>query len=317
MQMIRTVRGDVAPSTLGRVNYHEHFFQASPLLPGDELDDEDRSTTEAVDVRAHGIETVVDATPIGLGRRPESLRRLSERSGLHVIASTGVHRPEHYATSHWIHDLDEEGLAAWFHADLTRGCVLKDAPQVSDDNPARTDVCAGLIKVGIGYWSLPPLARRSIAAAGIARAATGAPMMIHLEHCSAGHEVLNRLEEEGVPASAVALAHVDRVPDPGLHASLAARGAYLGYDGCARYAAWPESVLLECMADVLARGHGDKVLLGGDVARASRFLAYGGMPGMRYLTQRYVPRIRESLGDDVQKMLIVNPANWLTWRAHS
>ena len=50
-----------------------------------------------------------------------------------------------------------------------------------------------------------------------------------------------------MPASAVALAHVDRNPDPGLHAELAAAGAYLGYDGFARSQRWPDSVLLECL----------------------------------------------------------------------
>lgn len=311
--MIRTVRGDITPDVLGPVNYHEHFFQVTPLLPGDELDHEGRSTDEAIDVRAHGIRTVVDATPIGLGRRPEALDRLARRADLHVVATTGVHRPEHYSPSHWIHDLDENALASWFIADLTRGCPSADTLGPAGVDASRTDVRAGVIKIGLGYWSIPPLARRGIGAAGIARAGTGAPVMVHLEHCSAAHEVLDRLDRVGVAASAVALAHVDRVPDPGLHASLAERGAYLGYDGCARYVAGPESTIIACLADVVARGHADKVLLGGDVARASRFLAYGGMPGMRYLTERYAPRLRDVIGDGIERLLIDNPAAWLSW----
>jgi predicted metal-dependent phosphotriesterase family hydrolase len=35
---VSTVLGDVAASDLGRTNYHEHLFQVSPLLPGDEPD---------------------------------------------------------------------------------------------------------------------------------------------------------------------------------------------------------------------------------------------------------------------------------------
>ena len=35
--MIRTVLGDIDPTTLGPTNYHEHLFQVSPLLRGDEL----------------------------------------------------------------------------------------------------------------------------------------------------------------------------------------------------------------------------------------------------------------------------------------
>lgn len=45
--MIRTVLGDIDATELGATNYHEHLFQVSPLLPGDELDDEDASRAAA------------------------------------------------------------------------------------------------------------------------------------------------------------------------------------------------------------------------------------------------------------------------------
>lgn len=314
MGTVRTVLGDLAADRLGRVNYHEHFFQVTPLLPGDALDDERASTAEATDLREHGTDTVVDATPLGLGRSPAALARLSAASGLTVVATTGLHRPEHYGDGHWVHALSEQRLADRFIRDLLQGCATEDTEVSARGGGEQTDVRAGVLKVGTGYWSVPPLARRAITAVGAAHARTGAPVMVHLEHCSTGHEVLDLLGGEGVPAEAVALAHVDRVPDPGLHASLAERGAYLGYDGAARYASVPESELLACLSAVVGLGHGDRVLLGGDVARASRYLAYGGLPGMRYLTERYLPRVRAALGEQAtQAVLVDNPARWLSW----
>ena len=53
-------------------------------------------------------------------------------------------------------------------------------------------------------------------------------VMVHLEHGSAAFEVLALLADNGVPAAATVLAHIDRNPDPGLHAEIAAAGAYLG-----------------------------------------------------------------------------------------
>ncbi len=69
---VRTAMGDVAPETLGRVDYHEHLFQVSPLLPGDDLDDEDAALEETRQFAASGFETMVDATPSASGavRRP-------------------------------------------------------------------------------------------------------------------------------------------------------------------------------------------------------------------------------------------------------
>jgi phosphotriesterase-related protein len=117
-----------------------------------------------------------------------------------------------------------------------------------------------------------------------------------------------------VAPSRVALAHVDRNPDPGLHSELASRGAFLGYDGPARARSAPDSVVLDCLARVAHAGHADAVLLGGDVARAGRFTSYGGMPGMAYLGDRFVPRLRRQVGEDVtHQVLVSNPARWLAW----
>jgi phosphotriesterase-related protein len=56
------------------------------------------------------------------------------------------------------------------------------------------------------------------------------------------------------------------------------------------------------------------VLLGGDVARATRYIAYGGMPGLAYLGRRFVPRMRDRLGDELtDRILVDNPSRWLAW----
>jgi phosphotriesterase-related protein len=54
------------------------------------------------------------------------------------------------------------------------------------------------------------------------------------------------------------------------------------------------------------------VLLGGDVGRSSRFRSYGGIPGMDYLARRFVPRVRQTVGDDAtDRILRDNPHRWL------
>ena len=89
--------------------------------------------------------------------------------------------------------------------------------------------------------------------------------MVHLEHRTAAWEVLELLEADGVPASRVVLAHIDRNLDAGLHTELAAAGAYLGYDGVARHREAPDSAIIDILARVVADGGGERVLLGGDV----------------------------------------------------
>jgi phosphotriesterase-related protein len=309
--MIRTVSGDVDPRVLGRVDYHEHLFQVSPLLPGDDLDDEDASRAEAQHLRNSGFTAMVDATPIGLGRRPAALARIAADARLHVVATTGVHRDAHYRSGHWLPERSAEELARLFVRDLVDGMPESDEPGAPP-----TGVRAGLLKAGIDYWSISPTARRVLEAIGRAHEATGAPVMVHLEHGTAAFEVLDLLAGHGVSADAVALAHIDRNPDPGLHAELAATGAYLGYDGVARHKDWPDSVVLDCLVAAAVRGAADRILLGGDVARRSRYAAYGGMPGLAFLGERFLPRmVREGGRELADRVLTANPARWLTLRA--
>lgn len=315
---IRTVLGDIAPETLGRVNYHEHLFQATPLLPGDELDDEGMSRAEAVSMRGDGIDAMVDATPWGLGRDPEAVARISRETALGVIATSGFHREAHYAGRDDVLGLRVEQMARQAEMELVDGQPADDLGVGSAARiavgPGGSAVRAGILKAGVGYWSITPFERRALDAVASAHRATGAPVMVHLEHGSCAHEVLDALVSQGVAEERVALAHIDRSPDPILYAELASRGAYLGCDGAARLREWPESMLIAAIAAVCAAGHEDRVLLGGDVARRSRYLAYGGVPGLRYLTARFIPRLESHTGERaIRAFLTDNPRRLLTW----
>lgn len=316
--MIRTVLGDVEPDSLGATNYHEHLFQVTPLLPGDELDDEERSGAEAAALRDSGFAAMVDATPFGLGRDPAAVARISARTGLRVVATTGRHREAHYAASHPTRQADVEALTRLFVADVTQGMPASDDAADGDRavGPDGAPVRAGLLKGGIDYWRISAFERTTLDALAATHRETGAAIMVHLEFCTAAHEVLDILGDQGVAPDRVVLAHADRDPDAGLHASLAQRGAYLGYDGAARPRTRSDAELLALTAAVVDAGAVDRILLGGDVARATRYLAYGGMPGLAYLGERYVPRLRALVGDEaVDRMLIANPARLLALTA--
>lgn len=313
--VVTTVLGEVPVAGLGRTDYHEHVFQVSPLLPGDELDDEACSRAEVASLRASGFPTMVDATPIGLGRRPAALARVAADEGMQVVATTGAHREAHYGPGHWLVGLTEDQLADRFSGDVLEGQPAVDGPRPGPlaAGPDGAPVRAGVVKAGVGYWSISAFEQRVLAAVAATWTRTGAAVMVHLEHGSAAFEVLSVLAGHGVPASAVALAHVDRNPDPGLHAELAAAGAYLGYDGWARSQRWPDSVLLDCLQRAAERGAAERLLLGGDVARASRYRGYGGMPGLAYLGDRVLPRLqRETSAELVAALLVANPARWLS-----
>lgn len=306
-EVVRTVLGDIDPAGLGRTDYHEHLIQVTRLLPDDALDDVDRSAEEAASLRDAGMDALIELTPIGLGRDPTAMRTIAARTGMHVVAATGVHREAHYGEDHPLRRLDEEALTARFVGELTDAVDANDAG-VGAPRLLR-GVRAGVIKVGAGYWSIGAFERKILAAAAAAQTITGAAIVCHLEHGTAAWEVLACLRSAGAAADRLVFAHMDRNPDPGLHADLAAAGPYLGYDGMARTKYWPDSILIDCLIDVAERGGADRLLLGGDVARRSAFSSYGGLPGMAYLPSRFVPRLEQEAGAQlVEQLLIRNPA---------
>lgn len=320
-QTVRTVLGDINPDLLGRTNYHEHLFHKSPLLVGDDLDDEHLSGCELRALGQSGFDSMVDATPIGLGRSTEALARLSNATGVAVIAATGRHRDAHYAGNEWITYFGEEQWTEIFVRELCVGMANDDdsyrTTAIQDVKTAKTgggeNIRAGFIKVGIDYWNISTDERQVLAAASRAHLLTGAPIMVHTEYCTAALEVLDIFAGHGVTADRVVIAHADKNPDAGLHASIAERGAYLGYDGAGRHKDHPDSLLITTLTEVVERGHADRILVGADVARRSRFQAYGGMPGLAYLGASYIPRVEQSIGTELlNQILVVNPARFFT-----
>lgn len=301
-----SVTGPVPASSLGPVDAHEHLFLRSPALPGQEFDDLERSIAEASEGRATGIGAVVEMTPIGCGRRPDLMRALSEATGLPVIAATGYHRDAHYPDGHWVHDASVETLADRIVTDLELGMHPADWVDPERElDPAR----AGAIKAGASYHRITPSEERRLRAAAIGSRRTGAAILVHCEVGTAAHDIVDLLAAEGVAPDRVILAHLDRNPDPGLHVEVAARGVRLEYDTVGRIKYRPDSVLLDLIASMVDAGHRERLMLGLDLGRRDYLRAYGGGPGMRYLMETFVPRLRRRIGDDAtDAILCANPA---------
>jgi predicted metal-dependent phosphotriesterase family hydrolase len=300
-----TVNGPLPASAMGVVDSHDHLFIASPALPGGEIDDPERVTVEVQEAKATGVGTIVELTPIGLGRRPDLMRQVSTETGVAVIAATGFHRDAHYPAGHWVHDAPTDLLTRRMLADLTGGMHPRDWQDDSPPDPAR----AGVIKMGASYQHISPGERRRLEAAAAASAASGVAIVVHTEIGTCGPEVIDVLEAAGAVADRIVLAHMDRNPDLELHAEIAAHGVTLVYDTIGRIKYRPDSVLLDLVEAMVGAGHGGQVVLGLDLGVRDYFRAYGGGPGMRTLMASFVPRLRRRIGDGAtDAMLIANPA---------
>lgn len=289
MSIVRTVLGDVDPSELGPCDAHEHLFLVTPIQPGDDFTDVGKAIEEARTLVDAGGRALVDWTPIGLGRDLDGLAAVARETGLHVVAATGLHRDAHYAADDPLRAEPVDALADRFAADLADRC--------------------GVVKLGASYHQLKPFERKAFEAAAAAHARTGAPVCVHTEHGTMGLAIVERLRDLGVPPESVVLAHLDRNPDAGEHAETGATGAWLQLDGPGRTKYWPDSTILQLVADLAERGLADRLLLGGDTGRASMMRAYGGGPGLDYVFARFKPRLERELGAELaERIFVANPA---------
>jgi phosphotriesterase-related protein len=245
-------------------------------------------------------------TPIGLGRRPDLLRRVAEATGVNVIGASGFHRDAHYPPDHWVHAASVETLTERILADLRDGMHPADwTDPAAPPDRAR----AGAIKGGGSYHHVTASERRRLEAIANAARETGVAVLVHCEVGTYGPEIVDLLEGWGLPPDRLALAHLDRNPDWELHAGITARGVTLEYDTVGRTKYHPDSMVLDLIERVASAGHLDRIVLGIDTARPGMLRSYGGGPGLRYLMDRFVPRIGQRLGDDaVQRILVANPA---------
>lgn len=291
-----TVLGLIPAEQLGVADSHDHLFLHSPALPGQDFDDVDRAIEEVRDAKRSGLQSIVEATPIGLGRDPAGMRAVAEATGVHIVAATGYHRDAHYPQGHWVREASVDVLAQHILSDLKDGM---------DSDQAR----AGVIKAGASYQHISALEERRLIAAAIGHRETGAPILVHTEIGTCGHAIIDLLVRESVNPERIILAHLDRNPDLELHIEVASRGVTLGYDTVGRIKYRPDSQLLDLIHGVVDAGQAGRVLLGLDLGQRDYFHSYGGGPGLTYLMDTFVPRLRKRIGSDTtDKILVENAA---------
>ena len=312
MSVVRTVLGDVPSDRLGMCWAHEHLVidGGVPKLVNPELSLQrvEDAVAELAPCVAAGLGAVVDAMPADAGRNVAKLAAISRRTGVHVVAATGLHHARFYGERHWGELLEPEELAGLFAAEVSDGI---DANDLNGPVLARTAHRAGVVKVAGSAGGPSARDRRVFEAAAIATARTGTALLTHCEGGTGGLAQLELLAELGVPPDRVILSHTDKVLDRGYHRELLAAGAFVVYDQGLRS---PESTarLVHWMVE---DGHAGRLLLGTDGARRSLWSVLGGSPGLAALATGLGRRLAGELGPAVmERIWVANPAAALELR---
>jgi len=320
---IQTVLGPVDPSEMGSTLTHEHIIcdaslsrSSSKRVPKTEimfLDDVDEMIEECKKFKIDGGGGIVEVTCYGWGRDPIALRKISEKSGIHIIATTGFYIEDFMPPLVATKTIDE--LASWIEREITIGCNARESNEI-------TGIKAGIIKTSVSRPHFSHNELKGLHAVAKAQIKTGAPITSHnsgfirfeLEGGNIGKEMLDILEREGVDPEAVIVGHADENVDIRHLVSLVRRGAYVQFDTVGK-----SYLLDETRADLVLglreRGYLKQVLLSHDQNRKPSLRKYGG-PGYSDILNRFVPMLREKGMSikDIDTVLVKNPARALRIR---
>jgi phosphotriesterase-related protein len=219
MATVNTVLGPISTAKLGFTLMHEHLLVASagvsqnyPGLLGDNY--MERIVRGLKKAKRGGVDTVVDATTLDLGRDIAMMAEASRRSGVNIIAVTG-----------WWLEIPRflVGVSADQFADLFT-CEIKEGI-------AGTGIKAGLLKAASDLAGVTPAEEAVLRGVARAHRRTGVPIMVHsYSPGQVGRQQVDILKQEGVNLRRVKFDHSNDTTDVEYLTWLLEQGCYLGMD---------------------------------------------------------------------------------------
>jgi phosphotriesterase-related protein len=244
--------------------------------------------------QAVGISAIVEASTVGVGRRADILRAVSEAANLPIVAPTGIYR-EPWVPD-WAQRAGEDALAQWMLDEL-RGEIETSGVQ------------AGWIKLSAGDDGLTAVETRILRAAARAARATNAVIGSHTIRGRVVADQLELLAAADVAPNRFIWIHTQAEPDIDLHLDMARQGAWIEYDaiGSDDFAdAW----FVERIVRLLDASLGDRLLLSQDRGQYDPAEPGGGTPRpFTYLVETFLPKLRSAGVDQatIDMLTVTNP----------
>jgi phosphotriesterase-related protein len=279
--VIRTVLRDVSLDAVGKgvTLFHEHLSTASWRLPlprpKNFREDVDLISEEVKAAAAEGISCIVDGSHPEMGRSLEHLKEIERRTGVFVIGCAG-----HY----------------------TQASYPPDIARMSEDQLVEAmvqEVHSGHLgafgEIGTSL-QITPDERKALRAVGRAHLRTGVSIIGHTDNGKGAEktalEQLDLYESVGVKPGRIVIGHLDGFDDPQLHAAVAKRGAFVGFDRVNSGGdAQRDAMRVRNIMKFVDAGYVNQLLIASDFANEKLIKRNGG-PGYAMAWTVFVPRLR-------------------------
>ena len=219
MAIINSVLGPLDTSEMGTTLMHEHIMGSSIFIPQTYPEILDRGYMRKIinglkQAKAGGIDTIVDATTLDLGRDVNILAEASHRSGVNIICCSGWWTEK----TRFLTGVSVDRLAGAFIREVKEGVV-------------GTGIKPGILKGASDKDGVLPHEETILRAIARAHHATGLPIMLHsYSPGQVGRRQIAILKEEGVPLNRVKMDHSNDTTDLEYLTWMLDQGCYLGLD---------------------------------------------------------------------------------------
>lgn len=298
MKLITTL-GPKNAGELGMILPHEHVFVDLRTW-----DQPGYAQAETVDVialmapeiekaRAVGVTAIVECSTVGVGRRADILKAVSEASGFPLVAPTGIYR-EPWVPA-WAHDASEDALFEWMRSEL-------------DGEIEHSGVQAGFIKLSAGDDGMTACEAKILRAAARAAVVTGTAIGSHTIRGRVVRDQLAIIEACGYTPERFIWIHANAEGDFELNLEMARRGVWIEYD-CIGDGVNDEMVFGRILR-MLDAGLESKLLLSHDRGWYDPAQPGGGTPRpFTYMNEHFLPMLREAGLNEatIRKLTCQNP----------
>lgn len=245
---INTVTGSVDVADLGSTLIHEHVICSSPEFmqafhprwndPAKVIPDVAAKLKYVKD--KYGVTTIVDGTPMSLGRDLDLLKRVSEESGVYIIASTGFYTGECFT----VNSNAPELLADWMIDEINNGAI----------KPA-------FLKCAFEY-DVTPFQQRVVHVLALVMKATGLPVFAHSNAGrKTGFQILDEFAKYDIPFNKIIVGHTADAQTADYPLALLERGAYVSLDRLHR-GSWQGKA--DVIGELIRKGWEKKLFLAHD-----------------------------------------------------
>lgn len=256
MKTVETVLGPVPTESLGFTLMHEHILNADWSMRSCFPDYIDMpkffadAEAELKDAKASGVRTVVDLTPINLGRDVHVIREVARRAGVNILVATGFYFTEEPRLEWWDHDR----IMSYLLRDLTEGIQ-------------GTDAKAAMIKCATDKMGVTELNRKLLEVAARTHRRTGVPISTHTSAMHRnGIDQQNIFESEGVDLSRVVIGHCGDSQDLDYIESILKRGSTIGMDRFGIDMLLPTQERVNTIVELCKRGWAKQMVLSHDAS---------------------------------------------------